>query len=99
MGDGRNESGLLATSWISFIWSSNQTSGRAPSPRSKIPRCTAVAGSGQGGCGTLGSSPYRCFLPDLTGFGDPSCAGPSLQRRLPRPVLRIQTSTTEFGPA
>src|SRR5207302_4551327 len=44
-------------------------------------------------------SPYRCFLPDLTGFGDPSCAGPDLQRRLPRPVLRTQTSATEFGPA
>src|SRR4029077_7584577 len=58
-----------------------------------------VRGSGQGGCGTPGSSPYRCFLPDLTGFGDPSCAGPDLQRRLPRPVLRTQTSATEFGPA
>ena len=63
------------------------------------PASTAVLGSGQDGCGTPGSSPYRCFLPDLTGFGDPSCAGPDLQRRLPRPVLRTQTSATEFGPA
>ena len=63
------------------------------------PGVPAVRGSGQDGCGTPGSSPYRCFLPDLTGFGDPGCAGPNLQRRLPRPVLRTQTSAMEFGPA
>src|SRR5207244_13519571 len=63
------------------------------------PARTTVRGSGQDGCGTPGNSPYRCFLPDLTGFGDPSCAGPDLQRRLPRPVLRTQTSAMEFGPA
>src|SRR5581483_4069673 len=56
------------------------------------PTRTAVRGSGPDGCGTPGSSPYRCFLPDLTGFGDPSCAGPNLStpfaaagREKPRP--------------
>src|SRR2546426_1347254 len=63
------------------------------------PGRTTVRGSGQDGCGTPRFPPYRCFLPDLTGFGDPGCAGPDLQRRLPRPVLRTQTSAMEFGPA
>src|ERR1700693_3644677 len=63
------------------------------------PARTAVHGSGPDGCGTLEFSPYRCFLPDLTGFGDPSCAGPDLQRRSPRPGVRTQTSAREFGPA
>ena len=35
------------------------------------PARTEADGSGQDGCGTPGASPYRCFLPDLTGFGDP----------------------------
>src|SRR3977135_1553169 len=63
------------------------------------PARTAVHGSGPDDCGTLRFSPYRCFLPDLTGFGDPSCAGPDLQHRLPRPGVRTQTSAREFGPA
>ena len=45
------------------------------------PARTAVHSSGPDDCGTLEFSPYRCFLPDLTGFGDPSCAGPDLQHR------------------
>src|SRR5947208_7835172 len=42
------------------------------------PARTTVRGSGQDGYGTPESSPYRCFLPDLTVFGDPDCAGPEL---------------------
>src|SRR5260370_16162654 len=63
------------------------------------PARTTIRGSGPNDCGTPGFSPYRCFLPDLAGFGDPSCAGPDLQRRLPRPGVRAQTSAREFGPA
>src|SRR5207237_10483275 len=72
---------------------------RHPASTERPPARTTAPGSGPDGCGTPRFSPYRCFLPDLTGFGDPGCAGPDLRRRLPRPVLKTLTSATEFGPA
>src|SRR5256885_16529193 len=73
--------------------------GRAPPPRSKTPSTRLGSRLRPRWLRHPQVSPYRCFLPDLTGFRDPSCAGPDLQRRLPRPVLRTQTSAMEFGPA
>ena len=75
------------------------SNGRAPPPRSKTPSSHRGPRLRPGWLRHPRVSPYRCFLPDLTGFGDPSCAGPDLQRRSPRPGVRTQTSAREFGPA
>src|SRR5205823_6302276 len=66
---------------------------------SGTPGVAAGRSSGPDGCGTLRFPPYRCFLPDLTGFGDPSCAGPGLQRCSSRTDPKGRTSEGEFDPA
>lgn len=42
-------------------------------------------------------SPYRCFLPDLTGFRDLYCAGPNYQHHLRGADQTNQTLSWEFN--
>src|ERR1700722_8292965 len=54
---------------------------RAPHVVGSPPALTRTTGSDQVAPRHPRGTVYRCFLPDLTGFTGPSCAGPSRQRR------------------
>ena len=54
---------------------------RAPHFVGTPPALTRTTGSDQVSPRHPRGTAYRCFLPDLTGFTGPSCAGPSRQRR------------------
>src|SRR5690554_6603769 len=56
-----------------------------PRFRHPTPGGTPVGNSGQADLGHIGTSAYRCFLPDLTGFTEANCPGPDRQRPLPEP--------------
>src|SRR5438309_1370961 len=57
---------------------------RAPHVVGTPPALTRPPGSDQVAPRHPRETAYRCFLPDLTGFTGPSCAGPSRQRQLAR---------------
>ena len=72
----RNEGG----SPVRAIRRENEGS-RAPHVVGTPPALTRTTGSDQVSPRHPRETAYRCFLPDLTGFTGPSCAGPSRQRR------------------
>ena len=63
------------------------------------PGLPTVASSGQATLRHPEASPYRCFLPDLTGFEGFRRAGPNPQRRLPPAVPKGTALEWEFDPA
>ncbi len=53
--------------------------------RHSAPGGTPAVSSSQATLGHIDTSAYRCFLPDLTGFTEIDCPGPSRQHHLPAP--------------
>jgi len=79
-----------------YCW---QLSGRAPLVESGLPAYRDPLAPARHPCGAQERTPYRCFLPDLTGFRGSCRAGPNPQHLRITAVPRASTLGGEFDPA
>src|SRR3712207_5414419 len=62
---------------------------RAPAVDPAVPGTSTVARSGQATLRHTGESAESCFLPDLTRFAGPRCAGPGHRRCVRAELLKL----------
>jgi hypothetical protein len=73
--------------------------GRAPFVEPDLPTYRGPLAPARHPCGAQERTPYRCFLPDLTGFRGSCRAGPGPQRLQTAAVSRDPALGREFDPA